>query len=146
MSKSPVTTSNATLPVIDFQIDIIIQSKLFQTFLMVVVLSLLILMVVKLYQRKHYSIFEWKTVLAFNIASLTEMITLFSTPLPDDVMNYKFFGDNAITDIRILWGIRPKLHIEWRIEIRHAWSCKPVEFQILDSNHLESSVQNKTND
>ena len=32
VSKLPVATTNATLPVIDFQIDIIIQSKLFQTF------------------------------------------------------------------------------------------------------------------
>ena len=68
-------------------------------------------------------------VIAFNIASTTEMITLVSTPMPDDVINYKFYGENTITDIRILWGFRPKLHIDWRIEIRHVWSSKPVKFQ-----------------
>ena len=120
---------NSTLPAFDFQIDIIIQSKFFQTFLLLTILAILVAIAIKLYRPKQYKICEWKTVVAFNIASPTSMITLTTPPLPDDISQYRFYGDNSVREIHIMWGACPKIKIDWHVTIQHTWTVKPVPWE-----------------
>ena len=129
-SVSPSISENAP-SIFDFQIDIFVQSKLFQTVLLMIIVILLIFIAIQTYNPKSYVIFERKTTMAFNIANAFNMVTLMLPPLPDDITTFKFEGENDIKNIRVIWGIRPKLSMEWDITIRYQWSPKPIEFKAL---------------
>ena len=82
-----------------------------------IIVLLLIFIAIQTYNPKSYVIFERKTTIAFNIANAFNMVTLMLPPLPDDITTFKFEGDNDIKNIRIIWGIRPKLSMEWDITL-----------------------------
>ena len=127
----PSSISENTPSIFDFQIDIFVQSKLFQTVLLMIIVVLLIFIAIQNYSPKSYVLFERKTIVVFNIANAFNLVTLKLPPLPDDITAFKFEGENDIKNIRIIWGIRPKLSMDWDITIHYQWSPKPMEFQTL---------------
>ena len=131
LTSVPLSISENTPSVFDFQIDIFVQSKLFQTVLLMIIVIILIFIAIRTYTPKSYVNFERKTIMAFNIANAFNMVTLKLPPLPDDITAFKFEGENDIKNIRLIWGIRPKLSMEWDITIRYQWSPKPIEFKAL---------------
>ena len=96
LTSVPSSISENTPSVFDFQIDIFVQSKLFQTVLLIIIVIILIFIAIRTYTPKSYVNFERKTITAFNIANAFNMVTLKLPPLPDDTTAFKFEGENDI--------------------------------------------------
>ena len=104
----PKSISENTPSVFDFQIDIFVQSKLFQTALLMTIIIILIFIAIQTYNPKSYVIFDRKTTMAFNIANALEMVTLTLASFPDDITTFKFESENDIKNIRVIQENTPK--------------------------------------
>ena len=127
--QTNVLITNITAPVLGFQIDFSVHSKIFESILFISITCLLLCLIVKLYKKGRYAQYDWKTVICCNIANDKDMITLQMQHLPDDITNYTFFGSSIITNVQIIWAVQPKVILDWTMTIKHAHSTNSIAFK-----------------
>jgi hypothetical protein len=141
---------NITTPLLDFHFDVIAQSQIFQVIVVFALTIIILSIVIKLYRKQQYHIYDWKTVICFNIANAKHLVTIQSQILPDDITNYKVCGGTLINNVQLKRkGIFPILNIQWNPIILHTLSKAPIHFcneikiSWIQAYHLRSILAGK---
>lgn len=100
-----------------------------QILLFTLIVVFIVLMLRKILKRARQRKVAYLTQIKFNIGNSKKIVTIDSQILADHKDTYIFWAHNFISNVKVLGWVRPKLLIDWELEIRHMCTSEPVMFQ-----------------